>query len=413
MESNRSSEFAFFAVMVSSLLVSAFTACSADDGRVPENHLGDYVASGSGGGVPTGGAEGTAAGGGTGGNEAVGGTGGNAASGGTGGSEPAIGDQGLAGENPEQSIDGIAPILDTLTISGVDSDSITLAQPIFSIEGNPAPTVEAYVGLRGTISVAGNVVSNFTEGPVDVSLGGYQFNGLSSDTDYTIITVAENTEGYSVEQIDQSTGSDQDPCSQPYQNNFEVIHQGSGLCGPTSWYMCFKHLGDHVAPNSVFDEVDLSEDISGTLTSGKVCDWVNNCSSSGHGREELYNAANDLHRNGEKYYDTEVEYDNIGSDNDLIRQQRLDYIKDNYLCYNAPVILHIRRSIYPYGHYIVLVGYDDVGGSVYLADPNDFKWTDVFSISVASFIQDQWYPGYIWYVDSGFWDGEWVGFKHN
>jgi len=104
-----------------------------------------------------------------------------------------------------QSTAGIAPILNSLSISTFDNSSITLAQPTFSTAGNPAPTVNAYIGITGNISVAGSVVSNSTAGPIDVSAGGFQFSSLSANTSYTIIVVAQNSAGVSTPQITQST----------------------------------------------------------------------------------------------------------------------------------------------------------------------------------------------------------------
>jgi hypothetical protein len=106
-----------------------------------------------------------------------------------------------------QSTAGIAPVLKSLTVSVFDASSITLAQPTFSTAGNPSPTVQAYIGLNGTISVSGSTVINSLQGPIDVSIGGCHFNGLSADTDYKIIVVALNTIGYSVQQIIQRTGT--------------------------------------------------------------------------------------------------------------------------------------------------------------------------------------------------------------
>jgi hypothetical protein len=100
-----------------------------------------------------------------------------------------------------------APVLDSLVIADSDSASITLAQPTFSTAGKPVPTVDAYIGLNGTISVSGSTLTGSIQGPVDVSEGGYQFSGLNSDTSYRIIVVAKNSVGYSVQQITQSTGS--------------------------------------------------------------------------------------------------------------------------------------------------------------------------------------------------------------
>jgi hypothetical protein len=104
-----------------------------------------------------------------------------------------------------QSTDGIPPVLNDISIDTVDSTSITINQPTFSTTGNPTPTVKAYIGLDGTISVSGNIVSNSIEGPVDVSSGNYSFNGLDVYTTYKIIVIGENVQGYSIKQISQST----------------------------------------------------------------------------------------------------------------------------------------------------------------------------------------------------------------
>src|SRR3990172_3045724 len=78
-----------------------------------------------------------------------------------------------------QSTDGIAPVLHSLSISAFDGSSITIAQPTFSTAGNPTPTVVAYIGLNGTITVSGPTVSGSLQGPADVSFGSHQFTGLN------------------------------------------------------------------------------------------------------------------------------------------------------------------------------------------------------------------------------------------
>jgi hypothetical protein len=98
-----------------------------------------------------------------------------------------------------------APVLNSLSISAYDSSSISLAKPTFSTAGNPAPAVQAYIGVSGTIAVSGSTVTGSLKGPIDVSNGGYQFSGLNEDMVYTIVVVASNSKGYSVQQIIQST----------------------------------------------------------------------------------------------------------------------------------------------------------------------------------------------------------------
>ncbi len=99
------------------------------------------------------------------------------------------------------------PVLENLVITATDSSSITLEQPNLFSTGNPMPTVQAYIGADGLITITGSTVGGIiTEGPVDVSAGPYTFNGLAGNTVYRIIVVAENSSGYSVSQITQSTG---------------------------------------------------------------------------------------------------------------------------------------------------------------------------------------------------------------
>ncbi len=116
--------------------------------------------------------------------------------------------QNSAGYSTQQIIQGtagIAPVLNSLSVSAFDSGSITIARPTLSTAGNPAPTVRAYIGIDGIIGVLSGIVYGYTQGPRDVSTGGYQFSGLSTNTAYKIIVVAENGAGYSVQQIVQST----------------------------------------------------------------------------------------------------------------------------------------------------------------------------------------------------------------
>ena len=87
------------------------------------------------------------------------------------------------------------------------STSIFYENTFFSTQGSPTPTIQAYIGLDGTISVSGDVVSNFVEGPIDVFGKAYMFRHLTPDMDYRFIVVAENAIGYSVKQIVKHTAT--------------------------------------------------------------------------------------------------------------------------------------------------------------------------------------------------------------
>ncbi len=107
-----------------------------------------------------------------------------------------------------QSTDMLAPVLNSFSITGSDTKSITISRPDFSIAGNPLPEVNAYIGFNDSISVSGSVVSGSVEGPVNVSTGGYQFNGLKENSLYRVVVVARNQKGYSVQQMAEKTRPD-------------------------------------------------------------------------------------------------------------------------------------------------------------------------------------------------------------
>ena len=88
---------------------------------------------------------------------------------------------------------GTAPVLDPL-VTTPSYLSIDLTQPTFSVAGDPLPTVEAYIGLAGTIAIdpITFIVTGYTEGPIDVSSSGYTFASLAQNNSYTIIVVATN-----------------------------------------------------------------------------------------------------------------------------------------------------------------------------------------------------------------------------
>jgi hypothetical protein len=95
----------------------------------------------------------------------------------------------------------VAPVLNELSIKGFSSRTITIDQPTLATKGDPSPTVEAYIGTTGGITVNGSAVTGSTEGPVDVSRSGCQFRGLTTGTGYDIIVIAKNKGGFSVKTL--------------------------------------------------------------------------------------------------------------------------------------------------------------------------------------------------------------------
>ena len=57
-----------------------------------------------------------------------------------------------------------APVLSPLIISATTATDITLAQPVLSNAGTPPVTLEAFIGLSGTISLSGSIVNGALQG---------------------------------------------------------------------------------------------------------------------------------------------------------------------------------------------------------------------------------------------------------
>ncbi len=113
-----------------------------------------------------------------------------------------------------------APVLSPLQASATET-TVTLTQPTFVFVGNPPVTtpgpgvsIDAYIGFDGVITVnnSSGVVSNYIEGPIDVSGSGYTFGSvlpalpLDPEQNYRVIVVATTDAGNSIKQIAVVTG---------------------------------------------------------------------------------------------------------------------------------------------------------------------------------------------------------------
>jgi hypothetical protein len=123
------------------------------------------------------------------------------------------------------------PVLGNVSVKAVSSRSITLDKPVLTDAGKPAATLNAYIGISGSISAEGTVISNFMEGPVNVLNSGYQFMGLETGKSYDIYVVAENISGSCISKISNvSTEIPQiDPATYP-----EIANDEMGLF---RWYL--------------------------------------------------------------------------------------------------------------------------------------------------------------------------------
>jgi hypothetical protein len=100
-----------------------------------------------------------------------------------------------------QATASTAPVLNDLVIEAVDASSVTLARPTFAVAGNPLPAVSAYIGPEENMVMTDGSVSGFSQGPVDVSLGGCRFEGLAAGVSHRVVVVARNAAGYSAREI--------------------------------------------------------------------------------------------------------------------------------------------------------------------------------------------------------------------
>ena len=231
-----------------------------------------------------------------------------------------------------QSTTGIAPVLNNLAISSVDTSSITLQRPTFSTAGNPAPTVNAYIGVNGTITVSGSVVTNAVQGPFDVSSGDYQFTSLSLNTDYKIIVVAENSQGYSVKQIIQSTAS-----TTPILNSLVISSYDSSsitLEQPT-----FSSSGNPTPTVNAYIGINGLITVSGSTVSGSIIQGPIDVSSG--------------------------DYQFVGLN--FNTNYKIIVIAENYLGYSVEQKLQLTANIAPILNNLVVSGYDS--SSITLQQP--------------------------------------------
>jgi hypothetical protein len=205
---------------------------------------------------------------------------------------------------------------------------------------------------------------------------------------------------------------------QPYQDpGFVGIAQGPSQCGPTCFYMIFNFY----RAQQKYQEIDLSGRPEKDAASGgrvtrdtAICQWINSGGFMGTSLTRMKKAADALHVPGEHlaYFQSELikaSTAHKSPHDEAIRERRLLDIKERYLDRNRPVIIHLRRSWYLPGHYLVLTGYDREKKQVYYTDPNGGM---PGAIDKDSFIREKWYasPTNAAGHYRARWDGEWFGF---
>ena len=205
-----------------------------------------------------------------------------------------------------------------------------------------------------------------------------------------------------------------------FADNSFFVRQGSGQCGPTSFYMIFKYYGDNNFKGQ-FTELGstenllLQENLTEVTKESAVSRWLG-VTDSGINIKDLLNKISDLSGDGiNPYYTTEADTEITDAD----RQSRFAKIYNNYLKNDLPVIIHMRRpkilNIPLSGHYMVLVGYDSEKKLVYYVDPNKNEGVPAGQcVKIREFLNSGWYssPDNS-LVPDAYWDGTWIGFKHS
>ncbi|HOW83744.1 MAG TPA: C39 family peptidase [Spirochaetota bacterium] len=197
------------------------------------------------------------------------------------------------------------------------------------------------------------------------------------------------------------------------------VKQGSGQCGPTSFYMIFRYYGDNAYAGN-FGEMpdcpvalDLQEELDTVTQDSGVSAWLG-VTDSGINVEDLHNKISNLGNSDcSAYYSVDGNTDNSLNANNA----EMSHIVEDFIDRERPVIIHLERANPLYsGHYIVLVGFDPAGERVYYVDPNKNDEDPVVqSVSISAFLGSAWYrsPDYdpVWYpIPDAYWDGTWVGF---
>ncbi|MFY9398093.1 MAG: C39 family peptidase [Desulfomonilia bacterium] len=213
------------------------------------------------------------------------------------------------------------------------------------------------------------------------------------------------------------------------------VHQGPSQCGPTSFYMVFKYLGDHL-PGAGPTGVDLAETIPGDGVpvldrSSKIAAYIRSLpgtSSAGTDWRRLEAAARSLRRGAKAYYPCIQSNPRETADSVKGKAEREAIFDRDLVAFletGTSVIVHLKRPYGVSGHYLTVIGYDTVSGEVLYLDPNnraldpraegfdpdEADWSRaVERVPRSEFIAGHWYkrPGTL----AARWDGKWLGFTH-
>ncbi len=230
---------------------------------------------------------------------------------------------------------------------------------------------------------------------------------------------------------------------QPYENGikYDYAQQGNSQCGPASFYMIFKYYGDHLKDDVYYDSED-NDWLTGSTRDIRIdTDYLSPSSPFAYlfdiqnnsqilDRSNFRDKIEGLMYNNEVYYDGTFKLSKTTSPS--TKRTRFNQIK-TFLNNNQPVIIHLDRYSIYWGHFIVIVGFDEDTDEVIYMDPNLDKYINdgdplvyvngrqkplypLKRINYDDFINDKWYenddnkPWWGWYKFDAWWDGIWYGF---
>lgn len=215
--------------------------------------------------------------------------------------------------------------------------------------------------------------------------------------------------------------------AQPYENaerwSWNLPIRESGYCGPASLYHVINYFGDYGSYYYRVKNLYKTYWGSGTIDLPRIT--ASNLmlisetafglfiqpSQNGSGWSLLDNIS-DLYYTkdlNDRVYNVYVCSKFSKTNQVEVRRKRLDYILENVLENDTPVIVHLHSGIYGFGHYITLVGYDKAKGEVYYVDSLQSE-EGIIAVSVEDFIGSRFYKRGGLY--SARWDGEWMAFWH-
>jgi hypothetical protein len=227
--------------------------------------------------------------------------------------------------------------------------------------------------------------------------------------------------------------------SQPYLTILEdpqayYVHEDTGMCSATAYYMIMQYYGDNLAGAGPAN-VDLVETIPNDLVSeitstSKIATYLLSNTQDVLNSYVFENSTyNLMSKDGSAFYAC-IQYNSnySGSTTSGNTERATIFEKDivPFLQTDSPVFIHLYRPYGIAGHFITLIGYDATTDEILYLDPYNstfdprasgynaasLDWKQVVQrLPRDSFIKKSWYKDSDNYYNAR-WDGRWIGFTH-